>query len=79
MELWDAYDAQFRKIEGVTLVRGEPVPAGLFHLATDILVRHTDGSYLLIQDGREELRGEAYEIKDGSIRQISSDGEVVLL
>ena len=38
-----------------------------------------DGSYLLIQDGREELRGEAYEIKDGSIRQISSDGEVVLL
>jgi dipeptidase E len=38
-----------------------------------------DGSYLLIQDGREELRGEAYEIKDGSIRQISSDGEVILL
>ena len=58
MELWDAYDAQFRKIEGVTLVRGEPVPAGLFHLATDILVRHTDGSYLLMQrDWRKNFGG----------------------
>jgi hypothetical protein len=38
-----------------------------------------DGSYLLIQNGREELRGEAFEIKNGSIRQISSDGEIILL
>ena len=58
MELWDAYDAEFRKIEGVTLVRGEPVPARLFHLATDILVRHTDGSYLLMQrDWRKNFGG----------------------
>ncbi|MBQ7060040.1 MAG: NUDIX hydrolase [Firmicutes bacterium] len=58
MELWDAYDAQFRKIEGVTLVRGEPVPARLFHLATDILVRHTDGNYLLMQrDWRKNFGG----------------------
>ena len=38
-----------------------------------------DGSYLYIQDGREELRGEAYLVKDGVISQISSPGEVVLL
>lgn len=58
MELWDAYDAEFRKIEGVTLVRGEPVPAGLFHLATDILVKHTDGNYLLMQrDWRKNFGG----------------------
>lgn len=38
-----------------------------------------DGSYLLVRDGREELRGEAYEIREGRLRQISADGETVLL
>ena len=38
-----------------------------------------DGSYLLICAGKEELRGEAYRVRDGSIRQISSHGEVVRL
>ena len=28
MELWDAYDENFRRMEGVSLVRGEPIPAG---------------------------------------------------
>ena len=30
-----------------------------------------DGSYLLIEGGREKLRGEAYKIKDGAITQIA--------
>ena len=38
-----------------------------------------DGSYLFIEEGREELCGEAYRIKDGSIVQISSEGEVLAL
>ena len=38
-----------------------------------------DGSYLFVRDGKAELRGEAYLVQDGTIRQISSDGEVVLL
>ena len=38
-----------------------------------------DGSYLLGRDGREELRGEAYLIEDGSIRQICREGDAVLL
>ena len=29
MELWDAYDGEFRRIEGVSLIRGEPIPAGV--------------------------------------------------
>ncbi len=29
--------------------------------------------------GDAEIRGEAYEIKDGTIRQIASDGEIVLI
>ena len=38
-----------------------------------------DGSYLLIDGGREQLRGEAYIVRDGAIRQISADGDIVLL
>ncbi len=38
-----------------------------------------DGSYLFIDDGKEELRGEAYRVRDGSIRRISSHGKVVSL
>ena len=38
-----------------------------------------DGSYLLIDAGKEELRGEAYMVRDGVLRQISSRGEVVSL
>lgn len=38
-----------------------------------------DGSYILGRDGREELRGEAYLIEDGSIRQISREGDIIQL
>ncbi len=37
-----------------------------------------DGSYLFIKDGKEELRGEAYVIRDGTISKLSSCGEVFL-
>lgn len=36
-----------------------------------------DGSYLYIRDGVEELRGEAYLIQDGRMRQIAAVGDVV--
>ena len=48
MELWDAYDAEGKKT-GQTLVRGEKIPKGLYHMVCGILVRHTDGSYLLMR------------------------------
>lgn len=38
-----------------------------------------DGSYLFIDADREELRGEAYLVKDGTVRRLSSHGEVVVL
>lgn len=49
MEVWDAYDEKLNKIEGMTLVRGEEVPDGVFHLVCEIIVKHTDGTYLLMQ------------------------------
>ncbi|MDE1549613.1 NUDIX hydrolase [Jeotgalibaca caeni] len=48
MELWDAYDQQ-GNVTGVDLVRGEPIPEGLFHIVVEVLVRHEDGTYLLMQ------------------------------
>lgn len=36
-----------------------------------------DGSYLLIRDGKEELRGESHRIGDGLCRQVSAEGDAV--
>ncbi len=58
MEIWDAYDEKLNLLKGVTLVRGEPIPDGCFHLVSEVIVRHTDGSYLLMQrDARKHLGG----------------------
>ncbi len=53
MELWDAYDAN-GNLTGGTLVRGEPVPKGLYHLVCCVLVRHVDGSFLLMRRSPEK-------------------------
>ena len=34
-----------------------------------------DGSFLMGKDGRETLYGEAYEIRDGQLRQVSRAGD----
>ena len=65
MELWDAYDANFNKIEGKTLVRGESIPDGLFHLVCDIIVKHTDGTYLLMQRDPRKPWGGMWEATAG--------------
>ncbi|MCR5004633.1 MAG: NUDIX hydrolase [Clostridiales bacterium] len=58
MEVWDAYSKEFEIIEGMTLVRGEAIPDGVYHLVTDVIVRHADGSYLLMQrDVRKHFGG----------------------
>lgn len=48
MEIWDGYlqDGSFANVD---LIRGEPIPRGLYHLVCEILVRHRDGDYLLMQ------------------------------
>lgn len=38
-----------------------------------------DGSYVLIRDGKEYLRGEAYMIRDGRLTQIGKVGDTVSL
>lgn len=65
MELWDAYDEDLNKIENMTLVRGERIPKGIFHLVSDVLVKHTDESYLLMQRDRRKHFGGMWEATAG--------------
>lgn len=65
MEYWDAYDGNFRRIEGVSLVRGEPIPEGVYHLVCDVLVRHTDRSYLLMRRDPRKHYGGLWEATAG--------------
>ena len=48
MEIWDGY-CRDGSPAGVELVRGEPVPEGLYHLVCEIIVEHRDGSILAMQ------------------------------
>ena len=43
------------------------------------IIALNDGSYLFIENKKEELFGDAYSIKDHTIRQICGNGESVLL
>ena len=38
-----------------------------------------DGSYLFVENKKEELFGDAYSIKDCTIRKLCGNGESVLL
>ena len=65
MELWDAYDRNFNKLDGVALVRGEPIPEGQYHLVCEVIVRHADGSYLLMQRDPRKIHGGMWEATAG--------------
>ena len=65
MEIWDAYDAEWNRVGGRTLVRGRPIPEGLFHLVADVLVRHADGSYLLMKRHPSKKYGGMWEATAG--------------
>ena len=58
MERWDAYRVALEPMEGRTLVRGDDIPQDCYHLVCEVLVRHRDGSYLLMQrDPRKHFGG----------------------
>ena len=64
-EIWDAYDRQFNKIKNVTLIRGEMIPDGMYHLVCEIIVKHVDGTYLLMQRDFEKHLGGMWEVTAG--------------
>ena len=65
MEIWDGY-WEDGSLANIDLVRGEPIPNGIYHMVCEILVRHTDGDYLLMQrDFRKSNFGGYYEATAG--------------
>lgn len=64
-ELWDAYDRQFNKIENIKLVRGKPIPDGLYHIVCAVIVKHTDGTYLLMRRDLDKSFGGMWELTAG--------------
>lgn len=64
-EIWDAYDENMKKIENATLVRGESVQDGMYHMASEIIVRHVDGTYLLMQRDLRKHLGGMWELTAG--------------
>ncbi|WP_159639759.1 NUDIX hydrolase [Erysipelothrix anatis] len=65
MEKWDAYNIHGEIVEG-KLIRNEPIPTGLYHLVSKILVRHIDGDYLLVQrDYNKDVWGGYFEATAG--------------
>ena len=65
MELWDGYLID-GTLANCDLVRGEPIPQGLYHLVSEVLVRHIDGDHLLMRrDTRKPNYGGYYEATAG--------------
>lgn len=61
MELWDAY-YEDGTLAGKDLVRGEPIPEGLYHMVAEITVRHRDGDFLvMLRDPNKPLSPGLYE------------------
>lgn len=65
MEIWDAYDKDFNKIKDVTLIRGNAILDGMYHLVSEIIVRHVDGTYLLMQRDYKKKFGGMWELTSG--------------
>ena len=67
MELWDAYDSEFKIIPGVTLVRGEEsgFAEGVYHLVCEIILKHADGTYLIMQRDPRKHYGGMWEATAG--------------
>ena len=64
-ELWDAYNRDFTKIEGETLIRGQHIPSDKYHLVCDIIVKHKDGTYLIMQRDMQKIHGGQWELSAG--------------
>lgn len=65
VELWDAYDNKCNRIPNIILVRGEPIPDGVYHLVCEIIVKHIDGTYLLMRRDWKKHRGGMWELTVG--------------
>ena len=64
-EKWDAYDSSFNKIENLILERGQKLPRDVYHLVGEIIVKHIDGTFLLMQRDFAKHMGGMWELTAG--------------
>lgn len=65
MEIWDGYRAD-GTLAGCDLIRGDVIPDGIFHIVSEVIVRHKDGDYLLMQrDYNKKIYPGLYEASAG--------------
>ena len=65
MEKWDAYNENGEIVAG-ELVRDNPIPKGLYHLVSEVLLKHIDGDYLIVQrDFNKQVWGGYFEATAG--------------
>ena len=64
-EIWDAYDKKFNIIDGITLIRGESIPEDMYHLVCEIILKHYDGTYLLMKRDYHKHFGGMWELTAG--------------
>jgi len=65
MEKWDAYDNKLNVIPNIELIRGENIPEGIYHLVGEVIVKHKDGSYLIMQRDYNKHYGGKWELTAG--------------
>ncbi len=73
MERWDLYYKD-ETLSDILHKRGDPIPEGLYHLVVGILVRHSDGDYLLMKrDEHKVNHGGYYEATAGGCALTGED------
>jgi 8-oxo-dGTP pyrophosphatase MutT (NUDIX family) len=73
MEIWNGYNENGELLPGKYL-RGEPLPDGVYHLVCEVLVRHTDGDFLLmVRDPNKESFAGYLEASAGGAAQYGED------
>ncbi|MBD5161628.1 MAG: NUDIX domain-containing protein [Oscillibacter sp.] len=65
-ELWDAYDREGSPL-GFDLVRGEPLPEGVYHLVVEVLSVTHDGRVLITRRHPDKAWGGCWEYTGGSV------------
>lgn len=53
-ETWDLYTPDAMR-SGKTILRGEEIPEGYFHMVAEVFVRHADGDYLFMQRDAKKI------------------------
>lgn len=64
-EIWDGYFSDGTPAN-IDIVRGEEIPKGIYHLVSEILIKHVDGDILLmLRDPSKQNFGGYYEATCG--------------